>query len=933
MRKLICSLFLCAPLLAAQQSIPPFTTTYGNFTNGVELNGSFGAIGDCVLSNGTGWSYGSCASGGIPGLTGDGLSPAGIIVTGNVAATTFSPSTPAGANQSLKNFTAFANLTNGYAILGDSTGVVSNAFGATVDANTAAYKIALALNMPLNQDYAIAGAECSDVFPLMITPNSLNPGPGYGTIAAGQGLTSFTFGINDSLNLGVSANAENFYTSACMAAAEWMAVARANKVMATDPVATLAGGFASSSAIINGGAISTSNGASATFPITTTGNKLHILYAAYEQGVVQSATYVSGGSVTGSAGDGCFVGTFNNSSTALATVKLTGTNTLAGAAITFNISHGSGATAAPTSAALTSGSATCSGTITISSTLSPGGAVGSTIGAATVTVDATPVTGLTAHAPGGIIFTSILGTTATMLDQAYTVGAGSHTVVVTTTNTGTFTIGGVLSQGAIGANPPAVAYGGVLHQNQCASDSTTGAYDTLNQTIASNLQADGMIAPFVDYRAAVGCGTAGTQANAGMSGSTTTMPDGTVCPASTSPGSHPNDCGYEAEAQKFRSTILPMAQNAGASSFSTNQGTGGQTVTASQDLQSFWRLTTNPNVNSGAWPIFSVYNHNGTGTVAGAFEYYDSTLNQWTLGDNGTITYASTPLGTEATFNKRFAFKNSGLPMTFAATGGATATVNVPSLSTTQVMQLQAPSGATPPASYNANTAFSLHEWGLNANVTTLNLVNSFAVQGGGTTTIYACEPNSGGPWTITAPSDFITSGQFQWPLANTANFNSAANQCVMFDIVRLDANGNANANKWVAKPYANLNLVNTFSMQQIMPTLKLTGSGCGAANAFPNSDGSGCTTPTAPLVGVTGSTIGGSPLALNACLSATGTVTGATTGMHVFGITPGTDPNSAGTQTYDWYGRVTSSNNVTIYVCALAAGTPAATLYNFLVQ
>lgn len=731
--------------------------------------------------------------------------------------------TPAGASGTLANLSAYSNLTSGYAIIGDSTWVVSNAYGATSDQNTAGYRVASALNMPLSQDYALAGAECSDIFPLMITPNGLNPGPGYGSIAAGQGWTAFEMGINDSLNLGVSSNAENFYTSACTAAAEFLGSGRVYKVLATDPAVTLAGGFASSSTIMTGAAVSTSNGATATIPITTTGNQLHILYAAYERGVVQSATYVSGGSVTGTAGQGCFVGTFNNSSTASATVVLTGTNTLAGAVISFNISHGTGATAAPTTAVLTNGSATCSGTITISSTLSPGGAAGATVGQAAVTIDGvTPGSNATlfAQAPGGITFTSILGTTATMMDAAYTVTAGAHTVALTTGNTGIFTVGGALSQGTYTSNPPALAYGGVLHQNTCASDSATGAYDTLNQTIASNLRADGFIATFVDYRSAVGCGTANSQANAGMNSTDTTMPDGSTCSGSTSPGSHPGNCGYSLEAQKFRSVIVPFTQNAGPSSasYTLNQGGTGQTVTANYDLQSFWRFTTNTNVNSGAWPVLSFYNHNGTNIVAGAYQYYDSTNGQFTFGDNGTLNYVSTPLGTESTFNDRWAFKNNGSKFTLAPTGGAVATLNIPSIGTTQAAQLQVASGVNPTASYTANTAFNLHEWGLANNVTTLVLGNSYAVQGGTTTTVYVCEPSSGGPWTIVAASDMLTSGPFAWPFATATNFNSAANQCTTVELVRLDANGGPNANKWIVKPYANLQLANTFTMPQTLP-------------------------------------------------------------------------------------------------------------------
>lgn len=82
-----------------------------------------------------------------------------------------------------------------------------------------------------------------------------------------------------------------------------------------------------------------------------------------------------------------------------------------------------------------------------------------------------------------------------------------------------------------------------------------------------------------------------------------------------------------------------------------------------------------------------------------------------------------------------------------------------------------------------------------------------------------------------------------------------------------------------------------------------------------------------------TTSSIGGSALTLNQCATGTATVPGATVGMHVYGITPATDPNGATAQTYDWYGAVTSSNTVTVKVCALVAGTPGATTYSFLVN
>jgi len=94
--------------------------------------------------------------------------------------------------------------------------------------------------------------------------------------------------------------------------------------------------------------------------------------------------------------------------------------------------------------------------------------------------------------------------------------------------------------------------------------------------------------------------------------------------------------------------------------------------------------------------------------------------------------------------------------------------------------------------------------------------------------------------------------------------------------------------------------------------------------------NGTNC--PASGILGGTTASIGGGALALNQCATGTATVTGATTGMHVYGITPAADPNGSTAQNYDWYGTVTSANTVTVKVCALVAGTPAATTYGVLV-
>jgi hypothetical protein len=77
------------------------------------------------------------------------------------------------------------------------------------------------------------------------------------------------------------------------------------------------------------------------------------------------------------------------------------------------------------------------------------------------------------------------------------------------------------------------------------------------------------------------------------------------------------------------------------------------------------------------------------------------------------------------------------------------------------------------------------------------------------------------------------------------------------------------------------------------------------------------------PLSGVT-SSIGGSLLTIGTCSSGTVTITGATVGMTVT-ATPSTYP---GDGNY-WYGYVSSSNTVTVKVCAVATLTPTSSVYN----
>ena len=84
-----------------------------------------------------------------------------------------------------------------------------------------------------------------------------------------------------------------------------------------------------------------------------------------------AGTYTSGITATGTIGQTCSLATFNGAGTlAAATVALTGTNTIAGGTALVVTAAGSGYTSAPTSATATNGTATCSGTAVVATSIS-----------------------------------------------------------------------------------------------------------------------------------------------------------------------------------------------------------------------------------------------------------------------------------------------------------------------------------------------------------------------------------------------------------------------------------------------------------------------------------------------------------------------------------------------------------------------------------
>jgi len=79
----------------------------------------------------------------------------------------------------------------------------------------------------------------------------------------------------------------------------------------------------------------------------------------------------------------------------------------------------------------------------------------------------------------------------------------------------------------------------------------------------------------------------------------------------------------------------------------------------------------------------------------------------------------------------------------------------------------------------------------------------------------------------------------------------------------------------------------------------------------------------SATLTGTSGP-IGGTPLAMGKCATGIAAVTGASSNMAVT-----TSPAGSPGDGFVWQGFVSGPNTVTVKVCALAGGTPAAVVYD----
>ncbi len=156
-----------------------------------------------------------------------------------------------------------------------------------------------------------------------------------------------------------------------------------------------------------------------------------------------SPTYTSGGTINGSPGQTCNLSNFNGVTGATATVTLTATNTIASGAHLTVTAEGFGATTPPTSATLSNGTASCSGTATVVTALiGVGGGSGLSVVGAEATV---ALTGTNTIASGTQLTVTASGygatsppTTATLTSGTATC-SGTANVITALNSAGVFT--------------------------------------------------------------------------------------------------------------------------------------------------------------------------------------------------------------------------------------------------------------------------------------------------------------------------------------------------------------------------------------------------------------------------------------------------------------------------------------------------------------
>jgi hypothetical protein len=199
--------------------------------------------------------------------------------------------------------------------------------------------------------------------------------------------------------------------------------------------------------------------------------------------ITNSPTYTSGGTTTGSTGQTCNLSSFDGVTGATATVALTSANTIASGTHLTVTASGYGATTAPTTATLSNGTASCSGTANVITALTSVGGQGFGVIGATATVALTSKntilagTQLTVTASGYGATTppttaTLSNGTATCSGTASVITALNGPGVLTAENPGTAPIFASVS-GVNSVGLPYITCPVSMIQTHSASDSTT----------------------------------------------------------------------------------------------------------------------------------------------------------------------------------------------------------------------------------------------------------------------------------------------------------------------------------------------------------------------------------------------------------------------------------------------------------------------------
>jgi len=215
--------------------------------------------------------------------------------------------------------------------------------------------------------------------------------------------------------------------------------------------------------------------------------------------VTNSPTYTSGGTITGSVGQYCNLSDFNGVTGATATVALTATNTIASGTQLAIVTEGYGATTAPTTATLTNGTASCSGTANVITALASNLGFGQSVIGAAATVTLTGAntiasgTHLTVTSSG---YGATIAPTTAMLSNGTATCSGTATVITALNSTnGVFTAeapGATTIYGSVsGVNSVGVPYTTCLVDSILVHDSSSGNTSfTLNKGGTQPLTAD-----------------------------------------------------------------------------------------------------------------------------------------------------------------------------------------------------------------------------------------------------------------------------------------------------------------------------------------------------------------------------------------------------------------------------------------------------------